>query len=136
MRKSSASKKQSRHQQNMPRIDSHKDLIVWQKSVSLAISVYNATASFPNAERFGLSQQMRRAAISVASNIAEGSARHYRTEFVQFLYVARGSLAELETQTLIAIRLGLIINDTSIPAEAAETGRILTALIHSLSKGH
>jgi four helix bundle protein len=119
----------------MSRIDSHKDLIVWQKSVSLAISVYSATASFPNAERFGLSQQMRRAAISIASNIAEGSARHYRTEFVQFLYLARGSLAELETQTLIAIRLGLIVNDTSIPAEAAETGRILTALIRSLSSG-
>jgi four helix bundle protein len=98
---------QTEQQRNMSRIDSHKDLFAWQKSVSMAQNVYNATASFPNTERYGLGQQMRRAAISVASNIAEGSARHYRTEFLQFLHVARGSLAELETQALIAINLGI-----------------------------
>jgi four helix bundle protein len=65
----------------MSRVDSHKDLIVWQKSIALANGVYRATASFPSTERFGIGQQMRRAAVSVASNIAEGSARHYRAEF-------------------------------------------------------
>jgi four helix bundle protein len=132
-RKIASFPKQAVQQQNMSRIDSHKDLIVWQKSVSLAQSIYNATASFPSGERFGLGQQMRRAAISVASNIAEGSARHYRTEFLQFLHIARGSLAELETQASIAIKLGFIDSDSSIPAQAEEIGRLLTALIRTIT---
>ena len=128
--------KQPAQQCNMSRIDSHKDLVVWQKSISLANGIYRATASFPSAERFGIGQQMRRAAISVASNIAEGSARHYRTEFLQFLHIARGSLAELETQVLIAINLGFIEPNSSLTNEATDTGRLLTALIRSLSKAN
>jgi four helix bundle protein len=118
----------------MSRVVSHKDLVVWQKAVSLANSVYRASSSFPAAERFGLVQQTRRAAISVASNIAEGSARQYRAEFVQFLHIARGSLAELETQTLIAIDLGYIDNKSILTEENAGVGRLLSALIQSLSK--
>ena len=81
----------------------YKDLLIWQKGMSLAKGVYGLTAKFPTDERFGLVSQMRRPAISVPSNIAEGQARHGTREFLQFLSHASGSLAELETQLLLSV---------------------------------
>lgn len=83
----------------------HKDLEVWKKGMDVVEAVYVLTKTFPDEEKFGLISQMRRAAVSVPSNIAEGAARKNDKEFIQFLYIALGSLAELETQYLIAIRL-------------------------------
>lgn len=86
----------------------HKDLQIWQKAIDLVEQVYHLTASFPPTEIYGLCAQMRRAAVSVPSNIAEGAARKGEKEFIQFLYVALGSLSELETQCLIACRIGYV----------------------------
>ncbi|OBQ55403.1 four helix bundle protein [Tamlana sp. s12] len=83
----------------------HKDLDVWKKSVDLVELIYDLTAKFPKEEKFGLVSQMRRAAVSVPSNIAEGAARKGDKELVQFLMIVLGSLAELETQYLISVRL-------------------------------
>ena len=80
----------------------HEDLEVWKQAVSLSVSIYKITASFPSDEKFGLTSQMRRAAVSIASNIAEGAARHSRREFVQFLAISAGSASEINTQLIIA----------------------------------
>lgn len=85
---------------------SYKDLLVWQKSMAMVKLIYELTRNFPRDERFGLVIQMRRAAVSVPSNIAEGQSRHTGGEFIQFISHAEGSLAELDTQLLIAIELG------------------------------
>jgi len=87
-------------------INSYRDLLVWQKGMALAKQVYSMTRAFPDDERFGLIAQMRRAAVSVPSNIAEGQARRGTKGFVQFLSHAEGSLAELDTQLTLAIDLG------------------------------
>ena len=117
----------------MDKITSHKNLIVWQKSIALACKVYAATRHLPRQERFGLQHQLRRAAVSIVSNIAEGAARRSRAEFVQFLHIARGSLAELETQYMIAGRQSLL-NDAAATLEGiAEVGRLLNGLIRSLA---
>ena len=87
-------------------IRSYRDLLVWQKGMALAKQVYAMTRAFPGDERFGLTAQMRRAVVSVPSNIAEGQARHGRREFVHFLSHAEGSLAELDTQLTLAVELG------------------------------
>ena len=113
-------------------ITSHKDLIVWQKAVALAGKVYAATRQLPRDERFGLSLQLRRAAISIPSNIAEGSARRTRAEFVQYLHIARGSLSEVETQVLVARDQGLM-SANCLLADIAEVGRMLNALISRLA---
>jgi len=84
----------------------YKDLLVWQKGMALAKLIYDLTRRFPADERFGLTSQLRRAAVSVPSNIAEGQARHGTGEFLQFLSHAEGSLAEIETQLLLAVDLG------------------------------
>lgn len=86
----------------------HKNLTVWQDAVSLVTQVYRLTARFPDEEKFGLASQVRRSAVSVASNIAEGAARDSDKDFLRFLYIARGSLAELETQLQIANNLHFI----------------------------
>lgn len=116
----------------MDRIVSHKDLVVWQKSVALACKVYAASRLLPREERFGLISQLRRAALSIPSNIAVGSARTSRTEYLQFLHVSRASLAELETQYMIASRLALLSDATTTLDEIAEVGRLLNGLIRSL----
>ena len=85
---------------------SYKDLLVWQKAFGLVKEVYILTGEFPAQEKYGLVAQMRRAAVSVPSNIAEGQARHSTREFVQFVSHAEGSAAELETQLLISVELG------------------------------
>jgi len=89
----------------MERPQSYKDLIVWQKGILLAKNIYTLTRRFPSEEKFGLVTQMRRAAVSVPSNIAEGQARHTSGEFIQFISNAEGSVAELETQLEIAFDL-------------------------------
>lgn len=84
----------------------YKDLIVWQKGIALAKAAYQLTSKFPSEEKFGLVSQMRRAAVSIPSNIAEGQARHTTGEFIQFISHVEGSVAELETQMILSIELG------------------------------
>lgn len=86
-------------------LQGHKDLIVWQKSMDLVVSVYELTQNFPQSEIYGLTSQMRRSAVSIPSNIAEGSKRKTKADFLQFIAIAFGSGAELETQVEIAKRL-------------------------------
>jgi four helix bundle protein len=97
-------------------IKTHKDLKVWQEAMKLAKVVYKLTGGFPKEEVYGLSSQMRRAAVSVPSNIAEGAARASNLEFIHFLYIALGSLSELETQWLLTKELELTstLQETSI----------------------
>ena len=92
----------------------HKDLDVWKKSIELVTEIYSITANFPNEEKYGIVSQIRRAAISVPSNIAEGCARFSDKENLRFLDIARGSLAELETQLIISKNLGFIDSDNLI----------------------
>jgi four helix bundle protein len=114
----------------------YQDLIAWQKAISLVKKVYEVTGSFPQKETFGLTSQMRRSAVSIPSNIAEGQGRSTRGEFHQFLGHARGSLYELETQVVIASELQYISAEQCdwLLADGRELGRILNALISSVSK--
>lgn len=89
-----------------PKADGYRDLVVWQKGVAVAKLTYALTRTFPTDEKFGLISQMRRAAVSIASNIAEGQARHTTGEFIQFISHAEGSVAELDTQLHLAVELG------------------------------
>lgn len=86
-------------------IRSYRDLIVWQKAIAFTEQIYRLTGRFPSTEAFGLTNQLRRAAISIPSNIAEGQARHHTKEFSQFLYIALGSLAEIDTQLVVGRKL-------------------------------
>ncbi len=119
-----------------PIVQSYRDLIVWKKSMALVLNVYRCTQAFPKIETYGLTSQLRRAVISVPSNIAEGQARLSTGEFRQFLGNARGSLMEAETQILVAQNLGhLDKNQTEcLLSAAAEVGRILNGLLASLPK--
>ncbi|MFY9618633.1 MAG: four helix bundle protein [Pyrinomonadaceae bacterium] len=100
---------------------SYKDLVVWQKSIDLCKLAYATCESFSKSEVYGLASQMKRAAISVASNIAEGQARQHLGEFRQFLAMANGSLAELDTQRIIAEELRLIDHSRSVELDVAIT---------------
>ena len=115
-------------------VQSYRDLVVWKKSMSLVLDVYRSTQAFPKIETYGLTSQLRRAAVSVPSNIAEGQARLSTGEFKQFLGNARGSLVEVERQILIARDLGYLEQQASerILSAAAEVGRILNGLLASL----
>jgi four helix bundle protein len=117
-----------------PIVQSYRDLVVWKKSMALVLQVYRCTQAFPRIETYGLTSQLRRAAVSIASNIAEGQARLSTGEFKQFLGNARGSLMEVETQVLIARGLGYLDQNQSeaLLATAAEVGRILNGLLASL----
>lgn len=110
----------------------HERLEVWRDAMSLVESIYRVTASFPDAERLGLAMQLRRAAVSVPSNIAEGAARRSRQEYMRFLAIARGSLAELSTQYEIARRLGYLTDDATDADLLDRTFARLNALIRSL----
>lgn len=90
----------------------YKDLVVWQKGIQLAKRIYAVTRGFPSEERFGLTSQMRRAAVSIPSNIAEGQARHTTQEFIQFVSHAEGSAAELDTQIILAVELSFVAKRT------------------------
>ncbi|MGP1347924.1 MAG: four helix bundle protein [Phycisphaerales bacterium] len=115
-------------------ITSYKDLRVWQSAVEAALLVYELSKAFPREERFGLTSQMRRSAVSVPSNIAEGYGRGTRQEYLRFLRMARGSLFELETQTMLAMRLGILECDPAarLGQILKDTGRILSGLIRSI----
>ena len=111
-------------------VKSYRDLIVWQKSMELVERVYRMTSAFPTNELYGLSSQVRRAAVSIPSNIAEGQARKSTAEFLNFLSIAQGSRAEVETQTLIAQRLGYVTENqiTEIMSLLEEISKMLTTL--------
>src|SRR5579863_4198262 len=113
-----------------------KDLIVWQKAMDLVNAVYDATDAFPKREIYSLTDQIRRAAVSVPSNIAEGQAHYSNREFRRFLRHSRGSLAELETQVLIALRRNYLSESQAneLLRRTAEVGRILNGLINSLQE--
>jgi four helix bundle protein len=113
-------------------VKSHKDLVVWQKSVALASAVYAATRTLPNEEQSGLNAQLRRSAVLVATRIAEGFSRRTTAEFVQSLQLARGSLSELETQTLIAIDQSYLTRDLNLSVQIDDVDRLLGALIQDL----
>ncbi|MEO6878372.1 MAG: four helix bundle protein [Gemmatimonadaceae bacterium] len=121
---------------NRAAIRSFRDLIVWQKAVRLGVEIYAVTRLLPTEERFGLSQQLRRAGVSVASNIAEGHARQLRRDYVHFLSMARGSLAELDTQLEIARESQLLEarHTDTVEQLSEEVGRMLTSLIHKLAR--
>jgi four helix bundle protein len=114
----------------------YSDLLAWQKAMDLVEEIYKITRAFPKEELYGLSSQLRRAAISIPSNIAEGHCRNGRREFVHHLSIALGSLGETETQFLIAARLGYIDTNTSqkLTAQASEVGKIIVGLMNSLEK--
>lgn len=122
----------------MSSVKCYRELIVWQKSMRLAKAIYDSTRQWPKEEIYGLTSQIRRAAVSIPANIAEGQARLGTGEFIQFLGIARGSLAELETLLLLSSDLGYT---TPADGEAslndcAEVGRLLNGLLRSLSSNH
>ena len=112
------------------------EMPVWQKAHKLALDVYGLTASFPKAEQFGLVPQMRRAAVSIGSNIVEGCARHTEADYLHFLDMAYGSARELEYQLSLAQRLGLAEPDAceSMHRLCEETSKVLNGLIRSLRR--
>ena len=111
----------------------HKELLVWQKAMQLVVDVYNLIRLLPKEETYGLSNQMRRAAISIPSNIAEGNARSSQKDMVHFLYIAQGSRAELETQLELCELIGYISKERLEPVlmQTQEIGRMLSGLIKS-----
>ncbi len=117
-------------------IKHYRELIVWQKAVELVVVIYRITARFPHAEIYGLTSQIRRAAISIPSNIAEGQGRNTTRDFIHFLSIAHGSLKEMETQVIISQRLGYIEEkETSTIIESTnEIGRLLSGLSKALKK--
>ena len=113
----------------------HKDLDVWKDSIELVTRIYRLVSNFPKEERFGLVDQMKRAAVSIPSNIAEGAARNSQKEFLQFLYVALGSIVELDTQLIISKKLGFL-NNENILEHLEKIKSKLLGLIRYLRKGN
>jgi four helix bundle protein len=115
---------------------SYRDLIAWKEGMELVKAIYDATDAFPQHEMYGLVSQLRRAAVSISSNIAEGQAHYTNPEFVRFLRHARGSLAEIETQVLIAQDRRYVSPQIAeeLIAKTDELGRVLSGLINSLRK--
>ena len=112
----------------------HHDLLVWQQAILLVEQIYQLTAPFPQAEQYGLTSQMRRAAVSVPSNVAEGAARGSNADFNRFLIIARGSLSELETQVLIAQKLRFTDNVNDVLTQIDQVFALLGGLINSLKR--
>ena len=103
----------------------HKDLEVWKKSMDLVETIYKLTQTFPDSEKFGLTSQMRRSAVSIPSNIAEGSARKGDKELIHFLYIALGSLSELDTQYTIAVRINYTSKEENIENQINDVKKLL-----------
>ncbi|HCY77246.1 MAG TPA: four helix bundle protein [Ignavibacteriales bacterium] len=114
----------------------HRDLIIWRKSIDFVTKIYQLTSKFPKDENYGLSSQLRRAAVSIPSNIAEGAARHSKKEFRNFLSIALGSAAELETQLLIALNLEYIIPSEfdNFLNELIQIRKMIHGLINNIEK--
>ena len=114
----------------------HKDLIVWQRAMAVVKEIYEISGLFPNEEKFGLTNQIRRAAVSVPSNIAEGYSRHSSKDFIHFLRIAKGSAAEMETQLILAKDLFSMTDDRAdkILIEIAELIRMISSLILAKTK--
>lgn len=115
-------------------LDSYRDLLVWQKAVELVVATYELTHIFPNDERFGLIAQMRRAAVSIPSNIAEGYGRNHRGDYLRHLSIANGSLKEVETQLIVAGRLDYVTKEqaATVWGLTQEVGKLLWRLKRSL----
>jgi S23 ribosomal protein. len=113
----------------------YRDLVIWQRAMGLAEATYRVTRGFPSDERFGLTSQARRAAVSVAANIAEGYGRGTRPAYVSFVRIAQGSLKELETHLMLAERIGLCPDGATaeLLTEADELGRMVRTLLTRLS---
>jgi four helix bundle protein len=111
---------------------SYKDLELWKKSMDLVVDVYKLTNEFPSQEKFGLISQIRRAAVSIPSNIAEGSSRNNTKEFIQFLFIANGSLSEIETQLEIASRLGYLTTFETLIVNIKYIRKLMGGLINVL----
>jgi len=118
-------------------IRSFRDLVAWQKAMALAQQTYAATDAFPKAAQYGLCQQLRRAVVSVPSNIAEGWGRGTKRDYLRFLHVARGSLYEVETQLLLAGQLEYLRTEAgdALLASVSECSRVLNGLIRNLAEG-
>jgi four helix bundle protein len=112
----------------------YRNLIAWNKAIELALAIYKDTAHFPNEERYGITAQIRKAGISIPSNIAEGEGRRPKREFRHFLFIALGSLMEVETQILISEALGYLKRHQAenLMAMTSEVGRLLNGLSRSL----
>lgn len=110
----------------------HKDLDVWKAGIELALQIYEISKDFPREEIYSLTSQIRRSAVSIPSNIAEGAARSSDKEFVQFLYVALGSLAEVETQVILAEKLSYLSNSDDLYVRLQSTKQMLIGLIKYL----
>jgi four helix bundle protein len=116
----------------------YRDLLVWRRSVDLVLEIYDATETFPRREVYGLAAQMRRAVVSVPSNIAEGHGRDHLGDYLHHLSIANGSLMEVETQVAIALRRGYLGSDVErrLLECSAEVGRMLAGLTRSLKRLH
>jgi len=114
----------------------YQELIAWQKAMDLVVLIYKVTACFPKEELFGLTMQVRKAAVSIPSNIAEGQGRQTTRDFLHFLSIARGSLQEVETQILIAERLNYLnaVQTEHVICLSSEVGRLTSGLVSSLEK--
>jgi four helix bundle protein len=120
------------------KLKNYKDLKVWQRAYQLCLEIYKITKGFPDEEKYGLTSQLRRAAVSVPSNIAEGYGRKTTPEYIQFLYIAYGSICEIGTQILLAGDLGYIesVKLEMLHEGVGEVERMLKALIKSLEYKH
>src|SRR5437879_6595859 len=119
-------------------MQSYKDLVVWQRSTQLVAEIYRLTKRFPREEMFGLTSQMRRAAVSIPANLAEGFARKHRLEYTQFVRIAYGSGAELETHLFLSEQLGFVTHAEVLKSQQLldETMRMLNKMISSLVAKH
>lgn len=122
---------------NRSRIREYRDLDAWRLAMDIVVSIYRITRAFPAAEKFGLVTQLRRAAVSIPSNIAEGHSRLGAAEFRRFVSIARGSVAEVETQITLSVALGFVAADetTSLSLELNRLSRMLFGLYRSLGDG-
>ncbi len=120
------------------KLKSYKELKVWQRSYQLCLEIYKITKGFPDEEKYGLTSQLRRAAVSVPSNVSEGYGRKTTPEYIQFLYIAYGSICEIETQILLSGDLGYISNGRleMLKEGIREVERMLKASIRSLENKH
>jgi four helix bundle protein len=130
----SETQKQNTFKQPSTASRKHHNLLVWQEAMKLVKMIYSATAKFPQSELYGLASQMRRAAVSIPSNVAEGAGRSGQKEFLQFLSISRGSLCELETQCILASDLGFITDVSEILIHIEKLFGLLGGLINSLRK--